>query len=353
MSDQGMFDDQRVYIGSFTSQGGRGITTASLDMGTGALTPTQHTEGLVPDPSALVRAPLGGVLYTVSETDDGAVAAFSLADPDNPVLLGEAVPVDGSSPTHLALADGRLFTANYGSGSVSALSLAPDGSLTTPVAVHQHEGSGPHPERQEGPHAHCVVPDPSGRWLVSADLGTDSLWIYEIVKGETGPRPHREVAMRPGTGPRHLSFHPNGDRLYLVNELDPTVTTCYWDTEDGSVRVLGETSTLPQGTETEGVYPSGLVLSGDGLYAWAANRSDDSLAVFGLNGQQGEAELLTTVPCGGMWPRALNLHPSGRWLYVANEHSGNVTWFTVEGTGGVPYRAGYVEVPAASWVEFG
>ncbi|WP_326685900.1 lactonase family protein [Streptomyces sp. NBC_01795] len=360
---------QLAYIGSFTSAGGRGITTAAVTAGTGALTALHHTEDAVANPSFLTLAPGGRVLYTVSETDPGAAAALSLPPPGSetgataesgPRLLGGAVPVDGAAPTHVALAAGCLYTANYGSGDVSALPLRADGSLGGQVLLHPHTGRGPNEERQEGPHAHAVVPDPSGRWLLSTDLGTDSVWIYDLRGPEHGLRLHREIPLRPGTGPRHLAFHPRpageeqppgGSRAYVINELDPTVTACRWDAEDGTLEPLGETRLLPREHRGSDNYPSALALSPDGRFAWAANRGVDSIAVLALTAD-GLPELLTTVPCGGHWPRDLAVHPSGRWLYAANERSGDVTWFDVAPTDGTPHRAGSLTAPAASCVLF-
>ncbi|WP_344566882.1 lactonase family protein [Streptomyces axinellae] len=373
---------QLAYIGSFTSAGGRGITTASVAPGTGALTALHHTEDAVADPSFLTLAPDGGTLYAVSETDPGAAAALSLAVSDSgpdpysgstvgdaaaarsgsggPMPLGAAVPVNGSAPTHLALAAGRLYTANYGSGDVSALPLRADGGLDGPAATHQHTGHGPHEQRQQGPHAHAVVPDPTGRWLLSTDLGTDSVWIYDLRGDEHGPRLHREAPLRAGTGPRHLAFAPpsaergrptGGSRVYVVNELDTTVTTCRWDEEKGVLEPLDETRLLPEEHAGTDNYPSALALSPDGRFAWAGIRGADRIAVLGL-GTDGPPELLTTVPCGGHWPRDVAVHPSGRWLYAANERSGDVTWFDVDPTDGTPHPTGSLAAPAPSCVVF-
>ncbi|MBA0052529.1 lactonase family protein [Streptomyces sp. AJS327] len=350
MSENRVGGEQWAYIGSFTEQGGHGITTAALDPGTGALTPVHHTGPALPNPSCLARAAHAALLYAVSELPEGGVRAFSLADPAHPVALGPVVPVDGSAPTHLTLAGGRLWTANYGSGSVSSLALAAGGEPLTPAVTHQHHGTGPDPARQTGPHAHAVVPDPSGRWLLATDLGTDEILVY----GLDGDRPPRAVPARPGTGPRHLAFHPDGTRLLLVSELEPTVTTWRWDAADGGLRALGECRTLPEDTPAEGNHPSGLVISPDGRFAWVANRGHDSVAVLALDGgPDGTARLVTTVPCGGHWPRSLTGHPTGRLLYCANERSGDVTWFVVDPADGVPRRAGSVPAPAASWVALG
>ncbi|MFF9560556.1 lactonase family protein [Streptomyces albus] len=355
---------RRAYIGSFTSDGGRGITTAAVDPATGALMPLHHTDDTVADPSFLALAPQGGVLYCVSETDQGGAAAFTLGPAADPALLGDRVAVEGAAPTHLTVAAGHLYTANYGSGSVTRLPLRADGGLEARPLAHQHHGQGPVTDRQEGPHAHAVVPDPTGRWLLCTDLGTDSVWSYDLRDGAAGLHPHREVRLRAGTGPRHLAFaaapaagpdghrEPDGvGRVYIINELDPTLTTCRWHPATGELEPLGETGVLPAGERTDGTYPSALVLSADGRRAWVANRGDDSIAVLDLTAPE-LPQLLTTVPCGGHWPRDLALDPTGRRLYAANERSGDVTWFDVDPDTGTPHRVGALAAPAASCVVF-
>ncbi|MFE1173175.1 lactonase family protein [Streptomyces sp. NPDC058773] len=356
----------RAYIGSFTTAGGPGITTAAVDPESGALTPL-HSTDLVPNPSYLAPGPDGRYLYAVSETPDGAAAAFAVT-PDGPELLAPAVPVSGADPTHLTLVDGRLVTANYSSGSVSTLRVRDDGTLAGPAIVLTHRGSGPRADRQEGPHAHAVLPDPGGRWLLSVDLGTDSVRSCALGAGDGALTVRAEARLRPGSGPRHLAFHPRGDRAYVINELDPTVTVCRWDADRGVLTPLRETRLLPEGaatdstsqrssqgggeTQSDGTFPSALVLSRDGRFAWAANRGHDSLSVLALDASGDTATLVTTVPCGGHWPRDLALHPDGRHLYAANERSGDVTWFTVDPATGIPARGGSVEAPAASCVVF-
>ncbi|MGG7570093.1 lactonase family protein [Streptomyces sirii] len=340
---------RRAYIGSFTAAGGLGITTAAVDPESGALTPLHSTDALA-NPSYLVPSPDGRHLYAVSETTDGAVAAFALT-PRGPELLAPAVPVDGADPTHLTLAAGHLVTANYSSGSVSTLPVRADGSLGGPATVLAHQGSGPRTDRQEGPHAHAVQPAPGARRLLSVDLGTDSIRICGL--GSDGALAlHDEVRLRPGSGPRHLAFHPRGDRAYVINELDPTVTLCRWDADGGALTLLGETRLLPDGVEAAGTFPSALVLSPDGRFAWAANRGHDSISVLSLDAAGDTATLVTTVACGGHWPRDLALAPDGRHLYAANERSGDVTWFAVDPRTGIPVRGGAVQAPAASCVVF-
>ncbi|MEU8617808.1 lactonase family protein [Streptomyces sp. NPDC048623] len=337
----------RAYIGSFTSAGGRGVLAADVDPETGALDITGASDA-VADPSFLALD--GGVLYAVSETEDGAAAAFGIGGPA-PRPLGRPTSVEGAGPTHLAVTGGHVLTANYASGSVTVLPRTADGTLEPATGQVRHEGGGPVADRQEGPHAHQVLPDPSGRWILAVDLGTDSVYVTALDPATGALRPHGSTALRPGTGPRHLAFHPGGDHAYVLNELEPSVTVCRWDAGAGVLTPLGETSVVPEGAAGPS-HPSEVVVAPDGRFLWAAVRGDDTIAVLALDEDGESARLVASVPCGGHWPRDLTLAPSGRHLYAANERSGDVTWFAVDPDTGLPERAGAIPAPAASCVVF-
>ncbi len=337
---------RRAFIGSFTTAGGPGVLVAAVDDDSGALTVLGAAED-VPDPSYLALAADGNTLYAVSEAAEGAVAAFRVSG-DKPELTGPPVPV-GSGPTHLGLLAGHVLTADYGSGSITAVPVHADGTLAAAASgVLRHTGSGPHPARQRGPHAHQVQPDPSGRWAVGVDLGTDSVRVCALRDGTL--EPHRETALRPGCGPRHLAFHPEGLYAYVLNELAPTLTVCRWDAAEGLLTPLCETPVLPDSPDGD-AYPSGIVVSPDGRFVWTATRGQDVVSVLAVDGGGANLRLVDTVPCGGHWPRALAA--SDGFLYAANERSGDVTWFALDPGTGVPRRAGSVDVPAASCVIFG
>ncbi|GAA3243563.1 hypothetical protein GCM10020256_68510 [Streptomyces thermocoprophilus] len=193
-----------------------------------------------------------------------------------------------------------------------------------------------------------MQPAPSGGWLVSVDLGTDSVRVCTLDGGR--PVLRREIALRPGSGPRHLAFHPSGRFAYVVNELSPTVTVCRWDAADGTLVPLTETQVLPAAPAGD-AYPSGIAVAPDGRFVWTATRGEDVLSVFAADAGGQTLRLVGTVPCGGHWPRAIT-HADGV-LYVANERSGDVTWFAVDPVTGLPRRTGAIDVPAASCVVVG
>ncbi|WP_405792571.1 lactonase family protein [Streptomyces sp. NBC_00029] len=344
----GRSGEHRAHIGSFTSSGGRGVTTAAVDPRTGALTPLSVTAA--EDPSYLALAPATGVLYAVNETERGAVTAFR-PTAQGLAPLGASVRVGGSGPTHLSLAGGRLLTANYTSGSVSSLPIAADGSPGGPAHVLSHRGSGLDSDRQEGPHVHQVLPDPSGRWVLSVDLGTDSVRVCALDPATGALRVHTETALRAGTGPRHLVFHPEGAMVYVLHELEPQVTVCRWNGASGQLEPVGEAPVASPGV-SGGVraYPSAIVASPGGRFLWAAVRGADAVVTLSLADGPGKPRLTGAVACGGAWPRDLAVDHSGSRLYAANEHSGDVTWFDVDPLTGQPHRAGSLAVPAATCV---
>ncbi|MCB5180222.1 lactonase family protein [Streptomyces antimicrobicus] len=340
----------RAHIGSFTSAGGRGITTAAVDPATGGLTPLSVSDA-VADPSYLALSADGGVLYAVSESERGAVQAFRTSAGGGLTVLGPAAPVGGSGPTHLSVAGRRLFTAHYTTGGVGALPLAPDGRISGAATVVRHRGSGPDPDRQGGPHAHQVLPDPGGRWVLGVDLGTDSVRVYGARDPEL--RLHAETALSAGNGPRHLAFHPDGEAVYVLGELRPLLTVCRWDAAAGRLEVVGEVPVAQEAAPgAVRAYPSAVVVAPDGRFVWAAVRGADTIAVLSLADGPLLPRPTACVPSGGHWPRDLALGPAGR-LYAAHERSGDVTWFDVDPATGRPHRAGSLAVPAATCVVFG
>ncbi|MCA1222385.1 lactonase family protein [Streptomyces sp. 8L] len=343
----------RAFIGSYTGAGGRGIVVADVSADTGALTERSVQSGLS-EPSYLKLSEDAGVLYAVSETDHGLAAAFRAGADGALAPLGEFRALGAAAPAHLTLAGGHLLVANYGSGSVTVLPVGEDGALGEACSVYAHEGGGPNAERQEGPHAHQVLPDPSGRWIVSVDLGTDSVRVYRLDTVDGTLAAHSETVLTRGRGPRHLAFHPDGRHAYVLHELHPSLTVCRWDAETGALEALGEAPLLPEpARERAESYASAIVVDRGGRFVWAANRGHDSISVLALDDSYEKAGLVTTVPCGGRWPRDLALDPAGRRLYAANEHSGDVTWFDIDPATGVPVKAGALELPAPACVVFG
>lgn len=334
----------RVYVGSYTSRGqgtGPGIGVGTADSGTGAL--TVLSDVAVADPSFLALSPDHRFLYAVNEgAGAGSATALDLRGATPRVL--NTVAVQGDGPTHLCVApDGRsALTANYTSGSVSVLGVNADGSLGAVTDVVQHTGTGPpDSDRTPGPHAHQVLFDPSGRWVLAVDLGVDAVYVYQLDNGKL--RQHARVAMAPGSGPRHLAFHPDGRRAYLANEVNSTVTVCDWRSDTGT---LTTGQSLPADLNGGGPrnYPSEPVVSRDGRLLYLANRGHDNIATFAITGEM--LVPLGTTPCGGVFPRHLTLSPDGRRLYSSNQKSNSVTWLDLDPATGLPH-------PSSGWLATG
>lgn len=348
---------QAVYVGSYTTGAGgdgAGITRWWRDSGSGRIQGGEVAAELA-SPSFLTLHPRLPVLYAVSETDDGQVAAFALETGGGLRALG-AQPTGGSFPCHLAVAgDGRwLVSANYGSGSVAVHPIGPDGGLGARAALIQHEGTGPDAERQEGPHAHMVQVDPAGTRFLITDLGTDELRAYTF--GDDGDRPHLTgmVKLPAGSGPRHLAAHPDGERLFLVGELDSTVMVLVRDGDSLRLADQRPATATPDPDGDGGVpnYPSGVRCSTDGRWVYVANRGRDCVSVFTVAGEK--LEPVTDVACGGRWPRDLILVGEGTpaaQLLVANQQSDRVVVFPLDPATGVPTPAGDdLQVPSPACI---
>ncbi|WKX70118.1 lactonase family protein [Streptomyces sp. XD-27] len=317
-----------MYLGSF----GGGITVATYDVASGALTAAGFFDR-VADPSFLALGPSGRVLYAVDERPGGTVRALAIGADGALTALGPARSTGGDGPTHLAVHPGgrHLLTANYGSGSVAVHPIRPDGALGGRTDLVRHTGSGPDPERQEGPHAHQVLADPKGRFVLAVDLGTDTVYTYRLDAARGRLTPVSEARTAPGAGPRHLAFHPGARFAYVVGELDGTITVAAYDDCSGELSPRDAWPTLPDRAEPGGRnYPAGVVVSADGRFVYVSNRGHDSVARFAVTDGGAGLRLLDAVPCGGAYPRHIGLSPSGTLLFAGNQNTGTVTVFRVD-----------------------
>jgi len=271
--------------------------------------------------------PNGRVLYAVNELDKGAVSACTIDRATGALTRLNEQPSGGGAPCYVSVdRSGRaLLVANYGGGSVGLLPIGPDGALA-PAHMVQHAGKGPTPSRQEAPHAHCIMPNPSNRFVLAADLGADRVFVYGLDLGEKALRPVGEAVMRPGAGPRHITFHPTLPLVFVANELDSTVATLRFDSGSGTLSPLDTRSTVPAGwTGTN--YPADIHVASNGRALYVSNRGHNSIAVFSMAESTGALALDQVVSTEGDWPRNFTLHPTERWLLVANQRSNSVIVF--------------------------
>lgn len=319
-----------IYVGGYTGDKGgeaEGIALLRRDPASGVLT-RLGLAARTPSPSFLAQHPTLPVLYAVNELEsDGTVSAFTVAG-DGELTPLSVQPTGGSDPAHLSVtADGRfLLVANYSSGSVAVHPLDPEGAQGERSDLLDLAGSGPDPERQEGPHAHMVLPDRDG--VLIADLGADRVWRARLdpVSGRLGMLAPA-VAAKPGTGPRHLRLAPHGTML-LVGELAANLSW-YRPAADGSLELAGEVRSSTQDGPT---YPSEIAMGPDGRFAYVANRGPNTVSAFSWDGER--ATPIAEIPTGGDWPRHMIL--LGVHLYVANQLSHSVTTFRIDPDSGIP-----------------
>ncbi len=349
-----------IYVGTYT-RGSGGIHLLDMEPGTGAL----GYRGLAAEcvsPSFLALSKDGRHVYAVNETGDyggattGSVSAFVRDPSSGRLTLLNVQSSNGSYPCHISLSrSGRhVMVANYGSGTVAVLPVRDDGSLGSASCVIQHHGSSVNKARQEGPHAHSVNFDPSGRFALACDLGTDQVLIYQFddARGVLVPHTPAAIAARPGAGPRHLAFHPNGRFVYVINELDSTIAAYRWDPAAGTLRSVGVVETLPKGFSGQSTTAE-VVVHPSGKWVYGSNRGHDSLAVFAVNAASGALRYIGHQPTLGKTPRNFACDPSGAFVVAANQDSNTVVVFRVNERTGMPMPTERrAEVPLPVCVRF-
>jgi len=298
----------------------------------------------------------GDRLYVVSEVDShDLVVAYKLDLHQGTLERIIQQDTGGSVPCHVELSpDERLLAvANYMGGSLAVFQVDDDGGLCPRIVLCQHEGaSGADPGRQEGPHAHMSTFDAAGRHIFVPDLGKDCVKSYAVKAAEdqlevTPVSPDAE--MLPGSGPRHMVFHPSGRWAYVLNEMLSTITTCDYDLHKGILSPRAEPpnlTLLDQNTKV-GVgganFCAAIRMAPDGNFLYASNRGHDSIATFSIEAEDGSLSLLScqltsisATPASSQsaeWPprdcpRDFSLcGEDGRWVIVGNQDSDSIVVF--------------------------
>jgi 6-phosphogluconolactonase len=331
-----------LYVGTYKKQDPnfpentkKGIYTYLLDPATGHL--TYHSEvNDIDNPSFLAIDSQQRYLYAVDENyleEECWVQAYTI-DPESGNLgYLNRQPSLGSSPCYVTIdqTDQFAFVANYSSGNVSMLPIDENGLLEPVSDTHQHNGSSINPQRQEGPHAHCAVLDPKNRFLFVADLGIDKIMSYRLDNENEqlipNDPPYFELA--PGSGPRHIKFHPNGQFVYVINELDSTITALTYNDTQGTFSFIETVSTLPQGYQGES-YCAEICIAPSGKFLYGSNRGHDSLAIFSIVEATGRLTAVSHQATLGKTPRNFAIDPSGAFLLVANQDSNNIVTFRMD-----------------------
>lgn len=352
----------RVYFGTYTSGKSKGIYTAQLNPADGTLTKPELVAEIV-NPSFIAISPNSRWLFAANETGDfqgkrtGAVSAFAIDRGTGKLELLNQQPAGGTAPCHIVTDRTGKFvlTANYGGGNVAVLPVADDGRLGEISSLVQHKGSSINPKRQEGPHAHSINLDARNQFACAADLGLDKILIYQFDSraGTLKPNPNQPFAtVKPGAGPRHFSFHPDGRKAYVINELHSTVTAFSYEPDSGELKEVQTISTLPQDFQGDNstaevqTHPSGKFLYG-------SNRGHNSIAVFKINPETGALTHIENELTQGRTPRNFGIDPSGNFLLAANQGSDSVVVFRIDQeTGELTPTGSSIEVPTPVCVKF-
>ena len=351
---------QYAWVGTYNPNG-EGLYRFTVDPQTGALDHKTRVSTLA-NAAQLTVSPDGKTLYLASEVDQGVVQALRIGDNGELSALNQ-VASGGAGPVYLSLTpNGRhLLVANYVSGSIAVLPVKSDGSLGEATDTHQDRGEpgAAAPEAavegsfaisdHNGPHAHMIAADPSGKFVFSTDLGLDRIYQYRFDdrSGKLTPNdPPFINASSKGAGPRHFVFTPKGEGLWLINEEASTLTHYSLDSTSGTLKEGKTISALPKGYKGTS-FAAGLVLSHDGKQLYVANRLHNSIAHFTVTAD-GTLTHQDDVWTRGDYPRTLTLDNQGRWLYVMNQRSDNITRFRVEPDGKLRFEPDYTPVGSTS-----
>lgn len=348
-----------VYVGTYTNDPAEGIYHLRLDLESGALEQVGETKPVDNPFFVIVDSQRQRLFATTSDDgadgDSGGVISYGIDAASGALTQIGQQSSQGSFPCYVDLtADGRcLVVGNYESGSVAALPVGADGQLQPASCVVQHSGSSVDPERQEGPHVHSAVLDPSGRHLFAADLGTDQVVAYglDAVAGSLSPADPPFAAVQAGAGPRHLAFHPARHFAYLANELDNTFSVFSCDEANGALSTIQTISMVPEGYDGTSYAADVQILpSGDFLYG--TNREHNSIVIFHIDQGTGLLDLVDHQACEP-WPWNLAIDPTSTWLLSANRDGDCVTVFRIDRSSGrLAPTDQRVDLPKPVCVEF-
>lgn len=351
----------QAFVGTYTRKEGhvdgkaKGIYQINADTSNGQLFRISTVPDII-NPSFVTFSPDGRYLYAASEIggdDDpsGFVYAYSV-DGITVQNLNRQIS-HGMAPCHLVVhPSGKyLFVANY-LGGIAMYPIQTDGSLAEASHVQYFEGSGPN-ARQKASHPHSITLEHEGRFAYVADLGTDKIMIFSInlEKGSLEPAAIPFAKVAPGAGPRHLTFHPNGQLVYVINELNSTITTFSFDRADGHLEALQTVPTLPMSFTGENTCAD-IHLTPDGRFLYGSNRGHNSLALFTIDPGTGFLEPIGHQPAGGEVPRNFAIDPHGRFLYVANQNSDNIVQFKIDATNGSLTKVDELHIPTPVCIQF-
>lgn len=345
-----------MYIGTYTAPNkSEGIYICRLDLNTGELN-TPQLAAKSPNPSFLTIDPSGKYVYACNEVNrgNGMVTAFAINSDGSLKELNQKTS-GGTSACYVSTdPSGKVaMVANYGSGSVESLPIHEDGTLGDVATFDQHQGKGANPQRQEGPHGHCIDSDPAGKFVLSCDLGLDKVLIYRLDAATAKLTPNDPAfgSVPAGSGPRHIAFHPNGKLVYVINEMGSSVTAFHYDPQAGSLQPFQTTSTLPDDFKGESSGAE-IQVHPNGKFLYASNRGHDSIAVFAID-DSGKLTPVDHTSTQGKMPRSFGIEPTGTLLVAANQSGNNLVVFRIDqNTGKLTPTGSNVKLDAPVCVKF-
>ncbi|MCJ8299335.1 MAG: lactonase family protein, partial [Pseudomonadales bacterium] len=293
---------------------------------------------MIDNPSYLCIDKLGKRLFAVSEIEqhqEGGLSAYDIDPNSGKLTYINSQQANGSAACYVSVdaTGSTALLANYGTGNVCSYPLADDGSLSPASAIHLHQGTGPNPERQEAAHAHSIVISPDNKFAFAADLGSDQIISYQLVNDTEQLRPLAALQLQPGSGPRHLVFHPKQKFAFLISELISQVTLLSYNATSGELAVIQSISTIPD--DYHGInFPGDIHLSPDGQFLYGSNRGHDSIVIYAFDQQRQQLTVVGYQSSRGEFPRGFTLEASGRYLLVANQNSDNIVCFARDAKAG-------------------
>lgn len=348
-----------IWIGTGNHPSSRGIYHTQMNLGTGQMTPSQLAAELK-GPGFLALHPTTDNLYAIGTPIDGkpSVVAYEISRAKQKLRLVNSAEIGDVGSAHLAVdPTGKLLlTAQYGGGSVGVFSLKEDGAINQRTQLIKHEGgSGVYQDRQDAPHPHWVGFSPCNQFALVSDLGLDAILVYRIDHEQSTLVQHSTVKLPPGSGPRHLKFHPNQKWVYVLNELTLTVTKMNWDAESGTLTAEDTTPTVPEIALAKEQFKSAseIRIHPSGRFLYTGNRGHDTITVFRINQKTGSVHRVEIENSRTGMPRNFNLTPDGLWLVVAGQDSNNLASFSVDqNTGSLQYTQNMIHAPRPICVLF-
>jgi 6-phosphogluconolactonase len=333
-----------------------GIYVFRMDPNDGGLTPVQ----IVPasNPSFVALDPSLTHLYSVNEDLAGRVSAYAVNQAAGTLSFLNTALASGSFTTHLSVhpSGGYVLAANYGTGNFPAFQILPNGSIGPMTALFQSvgNGTGPNPDRQEGPHAHQILTDVDAIHVFGVDLGGDKVNVLnlDLGSGVLSPNTVPFAPVASGSGPRHMAFHPDRQHAYVLNELVSSITVFNYDSARGAFIASQTLSTLP--TRFTGFNTTAEIrIHPSGRFLYNTNRGHNSVAAFEIDAETGQLDVIGWESTRGEWPRGMNIDPSGTFLYAANQNTDTIAVFRIQHSNGKLKLSTVVHTPTPVDVEFG